>query len=268
MRRRDFAVAALGAGVAAIGAGPAFALPDKAQRAARWQALDTLLFDKTTLRDGQGVLTLDAPYRAQDAALVPIGLAVTQDAAPSTLMLVIDENPAPVAAKVVFGPAGDAHLFRTRVRVDTYTWMHAFAETPAGVFMVRKFVKAAGGCSAPSVGDPTTANRDIGEMKLRFVKAQAPGAPAQATLLIRHPNHNGMQMDQLTHYFIPPRFITRIEVGYAGRSVFAMATGISLSEDPAISFAFHPGRSGALEAVVHDSSGSVFRKSFDLRTGA
>lgn len=255
---------ALGAGLATLGAGPAFAIADKAMREARWKALDALLFGKTALRDGAGMLALDAPFRAQDAALVPMGLTVAPAAAPSVLMLVIDLNPSPVAAKVAYGPAGDPHLFRARVRVNDYTWVHAVAETADGIFLVRKYVRAAGGCSAPSVGDPATASRDIGEMKLRLARAPLANGAREATLLIRHPNNNGMQMDQLTHYIIPPRFITTIAVHLGGERVFAMETGISLAEDPAITFAFHPRRGAALEAVVHDTSGAVFRKRFAL----
>ena len=41
--------------------------------------------------------------------------------------------------------------FTTRIRVDKYTYVRAIAEKNDGEkFMVSNFVKAAGGCSAPS----------------------------------------------------------------------------------------------------------------------
>ena len=40
----------------------------------RWNALRTMLFQDRPIHDGAEVLALDAPYRAHDAAVVPISL--------------------------------------------------------------------------------------------------------------------------------------------------------------------------------------------------
>jgi sulfur-oxidizing protein SoxY len=68
-----------------------------------------------------------------------------------SIPLVINDNPAPVAAHVTFGPAGDPQTLKLRVRVNQYTNMHAVEETKDGaLYETHRFVKASGGCSAPS----------------------------------------------------------------------------------------------------------------------
>ena len=85
-----------------------------------------------------------------------------------TLYLMVDGNPSPLAGTFHFGPAADPHSLKTRVRVDQYTLMHAVAETTDGrLFVAERFVKAAGGCSAPSLKDPKLAMSRMGQMRLR-----------------------------------------------------------------------------------------------------
>ena len=96
------------------------------------------------------------PKRAEDAALVPMSLsAKLPDGDPRRvvkLMLIIDENPVPLAAAFTLGEkAGDTRI-STRVRVDSYTNARVVAELSDGsLHMATRFVKASGGCSAPMV---------------------------------------------------------------------------------------------------------------------
>ena len=83
-------------------------------------------------------------------------------------------------------------------------------------------------------------------------------------VLISHPNNNGMQVDQLSHNFIPARFIQDLQVHYGNALLFDADTDISLSEDPAITFQFIPHGSGALRVEVLDSTKAVFQQSFEL----
>ena len=82
--------------------------------------------------------------------------------------MIIDVNPAPVAATFQIGKdAGVTHL-STRVRVDDYSWLRAIAETNDGALhMSQTFVKASGGCSAPAVKNTDEALASMGKMKLR-----------------------------------------------------------------------------------------------------
>jgi sulfur-oxidizing protein SoxY len=88
----------------------------------------------------------------------------------------------------------------------------------------------------------------------------------QAQLMIRHPNFNGMQMDQITRYYTPAHFIRSIDVSYDGGQVFRLDSDISLSTDPVIHFGFVPESRGKLRVVVHDTADKTFDRSFDVPT--
>jgi sulfur-oxidizing protein SoxY len=238
---------------------------DVAERASRWQALQQALFPGRTLKDGAGIVMLDAPPRALDAALVPIGIDLSSVKPIKSVYLVIDGNPSPLAGHFIFGPKADPHSLKLRVRVDQYTDMHAIAESQDGqLFVATKFVKASGGCSAPAGGDDAAALQDIGRMKLHIIGAFAAGKPAQAVLMVRHPNFNGMQMNQITRYYTPPRFIRTIDATYEGVSIFHLDSDISMSTDPVITFGFVPQAKGQMKIVVRDSKDTTFDHSFDV----
>ena len=254
------------AGIGALAAaGPLSAEESEASRAARWHEVAQAVFPGRTVQDGSGVIALDAPPRAMDAALVPVSITVQPSAKVKSLTLVVDDNPAPVAGRVHFGPLADPHLLRLRVRVDQYTLLHAVAEMQDGSLLgVGRFIKAAGGCSAPGTSDQAEALARIGRMKLR-VQAAAAGPGAQtAELLISHPNANGMQMNPVTRLYTPARYVQTVRVSQGGQLVFSMDGDISLAQDPAITFAFRPEGSAPVDVEVDDSAKAVFRQSFPV----
>jgi sulfur-oxidizing protein SoxY len=145
-----FALAGIVAG-ALLFASAAVAQDDEAARAARWNELAQDIFGAKQIQPGDAKIALEAPERAEDAALVPVTISVQNPKDVESLYLVIDDNPAPIAAHVTFGPAGDPQSLKLRVRVNQYTYMHAIVETNDGaLYETHRFVKASGGCSAPS----------------------------------------------------------------------------------------------------------------------
>jgi sulfur-oxidizing protein SoxY len=249
--------------------GTAAAAPSEAERAARWADLRHAIFGERVVRDADGLVALEAPYRAEDAAIVPVTIKVADKLAPEVteLYLVIDNNPSPLAAHFLLGPLADARRIETRVRIDDYTYLHAVAETKDGrLFAVARFIKAAGGCSAPASHDQALAQKRLGKMKLVVAERKADG-PVQAKLMISHPNSSGLQMDQLTHLFIPADFMQLLKVSYNGQLVFRLESDIAISEDPTFNFAFLPVNSqsgGVLTAEMLDSSQRHFTKSWPL----
>jgi sulfur-oxidizing protein SoxY len=249
--------------LAALAGPPARAAEDAATQAARWQDVRIAIFGDRAVADGAGVVALEAPARALDAALVPISVTLAEPQKVKALYIIIDGNPSPLAGVFHFGPAADALMLKTRVRVDQYTLMHAVAETTDGrLFVAEKYVKAAGGCSAPSTKNQELATARLGQMKL---KTMSEGGDTQTLqLLISHPNNNGMQMDQLTRNYIPARFIQDVKVTYGEDLVFQLDADISLSEDPAITFGLAPHGTAPITVEMHDSSTAAFKQSFDL----
>ncbi|AUH33281.1 quinoprotein dehydrogenase-associated SoxYZ-like carrier [Paracoccus tegillarcae] len=208
------------------------------------------------------ILDLDAPIRAHDAAIVPIRLTQPADAPDLTdLILVIDENPAPVAAEYNFGSALMPLDFEVRVRVNAYSDVRAIGTGPDGAqVMAGRFVKASGGCSAPAGKDMTTVMDTMGQM--RWKSAQEDGRTI-GTLMIRHPNFSGLQRDQVTLLNIPPHFIDTLEVRQGEEMLFTMSAGISISEDPVFRFGYTP-NGQPVTVHIEDTDGNSWDQSFDV----
>ncbi|HTV33750.1 MAG TPA: quinoprotein dehydrogenase-associated SoxYZ-like carrier [Methylocella sp.] len=255
------------AGVAAVlNAGAAMAQEDEAARKARWQDLANEIFGAQPLLDGTAKIVLEAPDRALDAALVPVSIRVQNPQEVKSLYLIIDDNPAPIAAHVSYGPAGDPQSLKLRVRVNDYTYMHAVEETQDGaLYETHRFVKASGGCSAPSGAYDEAALAQIGEMKLRLLgEPQTTGPVREAQLLIRHPNFNGMQRDPQTQGYTPARFLKTVDIRLNGETVLHLDSDISLAADPAIGFAFKAQPNGKLAVEAKDSDAQTFKREFAL----
>ena len=110
--------------------------------------------DRAILVD-TGLVRIEAPKRAAGRGDRPVDIYIrpVQGAGGiKAVTLIVDENPAPVAATFQIGKdAGVTHL-STRVRVNDYSYVRAIAETQGGeLHMAKTFVKASGGCSAPAV---------------------------------------------------------------------------------------------------------------------
>ena len=94
-----------------------------------WNELANEIFKGRPLADGTGLVGIEMPTRAEDAAIVPVTMRVTLPLGDprrvKALTLVIDENPAPVAATFEFGDNAGVSMISTRVRVNSYTDVHA-----------------------------------------------------------------------------------------------------------------------------------------------
>lgn len=237
---------------------------DQADRMARWKDLSHQVFGDRKLENGAKFIAIDAPDRAMDAALVPVGVKISGRKGIKGLYLLVDDNPVPLAAHFTFGPAADPKEMRIRIRLEQYTYIHAVIEGGDGkLYQAARFVKAAGGCSAPA-GPQEEALKGLGQMKLQTMATYTPGKTMEVQLNIRHPNFNGMQMDQVTRYYTPARYINQAEVSYDGRQVFHFEGGISMSSDPAITFGFTPREKGELTVVAQDSKETVFEHVFPI----
>jgi sulfur-oxidizing protein SoxY len=238
---------------------------EAAARNERWAELQRAIFPDRTINDGAGVIQLDAPPRALDAALVPFTITLPGDKSIKSVFLVIDNNPGPLAGRFTFGAAADPSTLKVRMRVNTYTNVHAVAEDSEGkLYAVEKFVKASGGCSAPAGSNDEDSTRNLGQMKVKLLSEFAPGKPIQAQLMIRHPNFNGMQMDQLTRMYAPAHFIRTIDITYEDQPVLRIESDIALSTNPVLTFGFTPRQQGRLKVEVKDSKEQSFVREFPV----
>ena len=263
-----FAAAALAGSAFLYAAAPAFAGVEDTdqQRAERWQDLQKQIFDGKTAKIDNAAITLDAPVRAEDAALVPITIKMANPKDVKGLYLVIDDNPSPIAAHFQFGPDADPKEIKLRVRVNTYTDMHAVAVMKDGSLLeTTKFVKASGGCSAPMGVSDQEAMQGMGDMRLKIAGDVQANRPVDATLMIKHPNFNGMQMNQVTREYTPARYIQKVDVTYDSKKVFDLDTDISLATNPVITFELLPtAAKGEVKVNVKDSRDGQWTKTFNV----
>jgi sulfur-oxidizing protein SoxY len=228
-----------------------------------WADLRYNIFGETEILDGTGLFEVEAPYRAHDAATVPIVIRQTDPTRRiETASIVIDENPAPLAADFTFGEAMDPLEMEFRVRVNQYSNVRVVAETDAGAFMNGRFVKASGGCSAPATKDPELALESMGEMRLKTFEPEAQMSTPRrdAQIMIRHPNYSGLQRDQITQLFIDAHFIDRIAVYQGEELLWSMEGGISVSENPVFRFSYADDGTPALRVVAEDTEGNSWEE--------
>ncbi len=238
-----------------------------------WPDIRTATFaDRDIAQDG--AFALYDPEQAEDAAIVPIAVHIPGPLANDarTLTLIIDRNPAPVAATFHFGEAfrarpeiGERKLM-TRIRVDSFSHVRAILETADGkLHMAVVFVRGAGGCSAPAGKDIDAAIANLGKIQVKSSANPAMDTNwREAVVMIRHPNFTGMQMDPISRGYTPARFVNNIEVrrgsavGDASNLLLSMEGGIAISEDPNLHFTYDAAADDTLQVRASDTAGSVF----------
>ena len=130
--------------------------------------------------------------------------------------------------------------------------------------MVVNYIKASGGCSAPSSKDAAAAQATLGRMRLRVDDPLPAGQPALAQLMISHPNDSGLAMDQLTRTYAVPHFVRSIDVHYGSKLVLSADVDFSISENPNFRFYFVPGSNDELDARAVDNQDLEFTTSLKL----
>ena len=236
--------------------------PDPADSAV-WKRVRASLFDNAPIDPADAVLTLDAPRRAEDAAIVPVAIRSSFPQSRArfirTVWLVVDNNPSPIAAVFHFTPESGRADMETRIRVEQYTHVRAIAQTSDGrLYMASRYVKASGGCSAPAGKDAVAANASIGRIRMRTGDLPGRGQPAPVQLMISHPNDSGLAMDQVTRTYAVPHFVQTVDVRFDGKPVMSAEVDFSISENPNFRFYYTPGDGGMLEARVVDNQGFEF----------
>lgn len=221
--------------------------------------LKSQFFAGKNIEESDAVIELEAPYRAEDPAIVPLKVSSkiqqSKDKYVKKIWLLVDKNPFPFVGEFEFFPESGKADLAMRVRVNTYSNIRAVAETNDGkLTMTKKFVKASGGCSAPIGADIDEAMKRLGKVKFRLDDGVTPGQPSMAQLMISHPNLTGMQMDQMTRFVRKSHFIDQLKVSFNNKPVLNAKIDIAISADPNFRFYFVPDKAGELKAEFTDIS--------------
>lgn len=239
-----------------------------------WISIRKEFYGDRQIMETKAPLILDAPDKAEDAALVPVSIYLLPDIADNikTLRVFIDNNPAPMVGTFTFGKAAGfgAKTIATRVRFDTLSFIRAIAETDDGkLYMATHFVQAAGGCSSPAIKDAQEALDSAGQMHVKKLNdphkfasnRNSSSVTGEAMVMLRHPNYSGMQMDPASGQFIPAKYLRTLDVMRGNELVFHLEAGISMSSNPNVRFTYGANGDEALSAVASDSDGAVFKAS-------
>lgn len=252
-----------------LGSGPALAQ-------SAWDDIRDALYGDDPVVSQSAHVALDAPYRATDDARTVLGGHIT--APPGQMItgvtLVIDENPAPVAADFTLAEPQAEFAFSLTARINGQTPLHLVALTDAGERHVAEgYLKTSGqgACAAPPGTDPVLALATLGDMELAFLPAlDAPSKSVDTRIAalagkvgaldvdISHPSHSGLQMDQITLLYIPLRVVGEVDVALDNAPYLSMTGSISLSENPRLRVSVPEGTSMA-EVTLHDTDGKVTR---------
>lgn len=245
---------------------------DTAHAGSSWQGLRTEVYGARPLEDGTGLISLKAPYRPDDVRAVPVSIDAALPAGRTikSVNLFVDENPSPLAAAFKIGGERGRIALATKIRLNQESFIRAVVEASDGrLYMVSTLVKFAGGqsaCSAPPTGDPAEIAANMGKAKLAAVPAQKAVSQLnqKVRLDVRHPNHTGMALDQMTLLYIPLRMVSKLEIRQGADPVLEMDGSITLSENPTFEFDFPNKGTNKLEVTLKDSDGGEWRHSFDV----
>lgn len=235
-----------------------------------WKSsLKEMVFGNDEILDGNNLFSLETPYRALDAAIVPIKIIfnnhqkITKHV--KEITIIVDENPSPVVGTFYTNLKSGSADLSTSIRIDKYTYVRAVAKFNDGKkYMVKNFVKAAGGCSAPSLADMDSMMSRLGKMKMKFLETRNEKYLSKAQLVISHPNFSGLQFNQLTRSEIPAHFIDTLKIVQDGDLILSANADISLSEDPRFTF-YYTNTGGPIKVTFTDSDGGKYTKEWAIQ---
>ena len=109
---------------------------------AEWENLKFSLFGNKEVITSNDVIGIEAPFRAEDAAVVPISIISKITQSPKKFIkkiyLLIDKNPTPVAGIFTLSQKAGRADIETRVRLEEYTFVRAVSHAVSVNFLSPK----------------------------------------------------------------------------------------------------------------------------------
>ncbi len=231
-----------------------------------WAVIKDLMFgDRVINPDDRDIIRVYLNTRADDASTVPVMINGLIDQTPTeyikAMYLIVDRNPIPTAGVFRFTPDSGRVKLETRLRFEQFSFVRAVAELNDGrLYMSQRYVKAAGGCSAP-MGKNVAADL-MGKMRFRMDDQVEYDKPVLVELQVRHPNESALASELKPDQV--PLFVRNVNVDYNGKLVMSGEVNFSLSDNPVFRFYFVPRAEGQLNVKVEDTHDSVFTQSLQV----
>ena len=236
------------------------------EASSNWQFYKPLMFGNKEINNDQNIVKIFLNTKTSDATTVPLMINGLIDQTPENFIkkiyVIVDNNPSPVAGVFNFSPDNGRVKIETRLRFEKFSFVRAVAEMNDGtLFQAAEWVKAEGGCSAPSAGSDGE-SVDLGKIRVRVDEIRNYEDPLLTEVQIKHPNESGLSIDFPSDKVA--RFIRDINVTYNDTDVFDGKVDFSLSDNPIIRFYFLPGRNGVLKINLTDTYDSVYTKTVNI----
>ncbi len=253
-----------------------FATPQIAAAGETWNDLKPDVFGERPILSGIGIIKLKAPNRPEDMRVVPVSMSANLNDGRTikAVTFILDENPMPVAAAFDLGGERTKVEFGTAFRVNRATSVRVVVEASDGkLYMAEKFIKYAGGqsaCAAPPEGDPAEIIANMGKFDLshKMAKKAVSSLRPKATLVLSHPNHTGMVLDQITLLYTPMRMVSNIELRQGEDLVFTMQGSITLAQNPTVNFNYRLNGAEQMHVVATDSNDTKWQHTFSIGQGS
>jgi sulfur-oxidizing protein SoxY len=247
------------AAVSMLAFAPALVAADDAATSGAWHTLRSEFYGAREIGEvDEALMSMAAPGATPDPTATPVTLHFGGKAAGKVrqVRVIIDHNPAPVAATMRLADDVPIDEIEMRLRIDRATSVRAIAEMADGSLEMRSvWVRASGGCSAPPSASGAGA---LGAIRFR------PSADAKSLQVsIRHPNNSGFQIDPVSGEAIPPHFVSHLRIRSGDTVVLDADTGISLSENPTIRIASGSRLAAPLTVEAVDSKQEKFTATWD-----
>jgi sulfur-oxidizing protein SoxY len=235
-----------------------------------WGSIKQLTFGERTINpDARDVIRVYLNVRADDASTVPVVVKAqieqTDKDYIKSIYVIVERNPSPTAGVFHFTPESGRAQVETRLRFEDYSFVRAVAEMNDGkLYMAQRWVKAAGGCSAPN--GKKLSESLLGKMKVRFDDETITyHRPNLVQLMIRHPNESPLAANFDATQI--PQFVRSVKVTYGGKPVMQAEVDFSLSDNPNFRFFFTPEEKGLLDIEVEDTHDRRFSHSVTISEG-
>jgi sulfur-oxidizing protein SoxY len=235
-----------------------------------WDPIKQIMFgDRVINPDARDIIRVYLNVRADDASTVPVvvkgQIDQTEKEYIKSIYVIVERNPSPAAGVFHFTPESGRAQVETRLRFEDFSFVRAVAEMNDGrLYMAQRWVKAAGGCSAPN--GKKLSESLLGKMKLRFDDEMISyHKPNLVQLLIRHPNESPLAADFQEGQVA--QFVRNVKVTYEGKTVMDAEVNFSLSDNPNFRFFFTPEEKGELKIEIEDTHDRKFSHSINILEG-
>ena len=268
----------LGLAVSAICAALSMSSGAAQSKELTWAELKPSVFGQRLISQNDSVVKLEAPYRATDDRQVPVSVqaSLPNGAKVKSVTIIIDENPMPVSLTVKPEQKRSSLWVSASMRFNGPSPVRAIVEAENGqLFMSEAMVKTSGlgACAAPPTTTLDVAAKTLGNMRLTQIvsplNVSTMTKPVmRAKLDISHPNLTGLQLDQITLRYILPRYVEKLAVDQGEEKLMTVEAGISLAENPSISFDYVSNGAEKMHVEARDTDETVFRHSLQINPGS